>query len=117
MLLYQRKSVTTGAAGDFTEEILSGTGPTRKRVHEIWWAQATAAATMVDDVLVYLDTKKIVDVAIEHLWGVPAASVDMSRSMRLKVDLVVEDNSVLKVGVRSDAGGHTYECVVVYEEL
>jgi hypothetical protein len=117
MRKYISATVTTGSAGEFTTSILSGTGATRKRVFELWWAQKSAAATMVDDVLAYLDTEKLVDVPVEHLWGVPAASVDMSRSMRLPVDIIVETNSLLKVGVRSDAGTHAYMVTAVYEDI
>lgn len=115
MLRYVTALIAAGA-GENTCLPLSGCGPGRKTVKEVWIACATAGAdTMVDDFRVYLDTERLADIPKEMIWGIATSTIDLPRRIIIPLDVVIETNEMLKVAVLSDASLHPYSVVVVYE--
>jgi len=115
MLRYISATITCAAAGEYHCLPLSGSGPGRKTVKEVWIAAVTAADTMVDDFRVYLDTERLADIPKQMIWGIPAATIDLPRRIIIPLGVAVEVNEVFKVAILSDAGTHNYAVVVVYE--
>lgn len=114
MLRYVSSSIAAGAGENHCLP-LSGSGPGKKTVKEVWIASTTTTDTMVDDFRVYLDTERLVDIPKEMIWGIAALTIDSPRKIIIKLDVVVEVNEVFKVAVLSDASLHPYAVTVVYE--
>lgn len=115
MRRYISATITCAAAGEYECQPLSGAGPGRKRVVEVWIAAITAADTMVDDFRVYLDTERLVDIPKQMIWAIVATTVDTPRRIIIPLNVDIDVNELLKVAVLSDAGTHNYHATVVYE--
>jgi len=115
MLRYISATITCAAAGEYECQPLSGAGPGKKKVKEVWIACKTATDTMVDDFRVYLDTERLVDIPKEMIWGIAAATIDLPRRIVIPLNVEVDVNELLKVAILSDAGTHNYHATVVYE--
>lgn len=114
MLRYITATIAAGAGENHCLP-LSGSGPGRKTIKEVWIASTTAADTMVDDFRVYIDTERVADIPKEMIWGIPAATIDLPRRIIIPLDVVIEVNEILKVAVLSDSSLHPYVVTVVYE--
>lgn len=115
MLRFKSDTIVCAGAGEYSCLPLSGAGPGKKKIIEVWIYAATATDTIVDDFRIYIDTELVADIPKEMIWGKNQTPTETSRRIVIPLGDTIEVNEHLKVAILSDAGTHNYETTVVYE--